>query len=323
MKTNAAAVAALIALSATSAPVARAQDALPPGNVTFVVPFAAGGPADSVARILAEKFGARLKRNYIIENKGGAAGSIAAAQVAKAAPDGRTFLFAVDSIFTVNPHLQRSQGFASDALVPAAQVGEVVLLLAVNPAKVKATNFKSLVAESSGHEISFGSAGIGSPGHLAFEYLKQVSGIKGIHVPYRGAALVIQDLLTGNIDAAFIVSGVLVPHVKAGKLRALAVSAERKVEALPDVPTANAAGIKNFEASFRNFLMAPAKTDPKILAIYEKEILALKDDAKFIDRLKALSTAPVFATGAEAKKVIAREYKRWGEVISSSGLKPK
>ncbi len=323
MKVYASVVAAIVTLLAMGVSGVRAQDALPAGNVTIVVPFAAGGPADSVARILAERFGARLNRRYIIENKGGAAGSIAAVQVAKSAPDGRTFLFAVDSIFTVNPHLQRSQGFARSDLVPAAQVGEVVLLLAVNPSKVKATDFKALVAESGVHEISFGSAGIGSPGHLAFEYLKQVSGIKGVHVPYRGAALVMQDLLTGNIDAAFIVSGVLVPHVKAGKIRALAVSAERKIDALPDVPTANAAGIKNFEASFRNFLMAPAKTDPKILAVYEKEILALEKDAAFIDRLKALSTAPAFGTGAQAAQVIEREYKRWGDVIAASGLKSR
>ncbi|MBM3607451.1 MAG: tripartite tricarboxylate transporter substrate binding protein, partial [Alphaproteobacteria bacterium] len=237
------AAAAGLAMAAT--PGAKAQEALPAGNVTIVVPFAAGGPADTVARILAEHLGKRLGRTYIVENKGGAGGSIAAAFVAKAAPDGKTFLFAVDSIFTVNPHLQKSTGFNAADLVPVAQVGEVVLMLAVNAGKVKAADFKSLVSESATREISFGSAGIGSPGHLAFEYLKQASTIKGVHVPYRGAALALQDLLNGTIDAAFIVSGVLVPHVQAGKLRALAVSANERVAALPDVPTAQAAGIAN------------------------------------------------------------------------------
>lgn len=299
---------------------AQAQGSLPAGNVTIVVPFAAGGPADSVARMIAEKFGARLGRTFIVENKGGAGGNLAAAQVAKSAPDGRTLLFAVDSIFTINPHVYKSQGFNDGDIVPMAQVGEVVLLLAVNAQKVKAKTFKELVAESTTRELSFGSAGNGSPGHLAVEYLKQVSGIKALHVPYRGAVLALQDMLSGNIDASFIVSGVLVPHVQAGKLRALAVSAERRVEELPDVPTAAGAGIQNFEARFVNFLMAPARTDPAIRALYEKEVLALKDDAAFVKRLKALSTAPVFATGAQAQEFITRERARWGKVVAGSGM---
>lgn len=298
----------------------QAQGALPTGNVTIVVPFAAGGPADSVARMVAEKLGARLGRTFIVENKGGAGGNLAAAQVAKSAPDGRTLLFAVDSIFTINPHVYKSQGFNDGDIVPMVQIGEVVLLLAVNAEKVKAKDFKSLVAESMTRELSFGSAGIGSPGHLAVEYLKQVSGIKALHVPYRGAVLALQDMLSGNIDASFIVSGVLVPHVKAGKLRALAVSAERRVDELPDVPTASGAGIKDFEARFVNFLMAPAKTDPAIRALYEKEVLALKDDAAFIKRLKALSTAPMFAPAAQAQEFITRERARWGKVVAGAGM---
>ena len=318
MKQFLAAAGMTLALSLASA--AQAQDALPAGNVTIVVPFAAGGPADTVARILAEHLGKRLSRTYIVENKGGAGGSLAAAYVAKAAPDGKTFLFAVDSIFTVNPHLQKSTGFNANDLVPVAQVGEVVLLLGVNAEKVKATDFKSLVAESAAREISFGSAGIGSPGHLAFEYLKQASGIKGVHVPYRGAALALQDLLNGTIDAAFIVSGVLVPHVNAGKLRALAVSANERVAALPDVPTAQDAGIANFEARFGNFLMASVKTDPKILAVYEKEMLALRADEAFAKRLAAISTAAKITNAAEAKQTLARENARWGKIIAAAGL---
>lgn len=313
-------LAATTGLALATAPAAFAQDALPAGNVTIVVPFAAGGPADTVARILAESLGKRLGRNFIVENKGGAGGSLAAAFVAKAAPDGKTFLFAVDSIFTVNPHLQKAPGFQRSDFTPVAQVGEVVLLLGVNAGKVKATDFKSLVSESASREISFGSAGIGSPGHLAFEYLKQATGIKGVHVPYRGAALAMQDLLNGTIDAAFIVSGVLVPHVKAGKLRALAVSANERVEALPDVPTAQAAGIKDFEARFGNFLMASSKTDPKIMAVYERELLALRSDEAFAKRLAAISTAAKITNGAEAAKSLAREHDRWGKIISAAGL---
>jgi tripartite-type tricarboxylate transporter receptor subunit TctC len=321
MKKFAVALAGAVALLLAHSPAAVAQEpTLPQGPVTILVPFAAGGPADSVARMLAEHLAARLKRNFIVENKGGAGGNLAAAQVAKAAPDGRTLLFAVDSIFTVNPHAYKNQGFGAGDIVPLAQVGEVVLLLAVNARKVAAKDFAELVLESKSRPLSFGSAGVGSPGHLAFEYLRQVSAINGVHVPYRGAALALQDMLAGTIDASFIVSGVLVPHVQAGTLRALAVSGNRRVEELPDVPTAQDAGIKGFEARFVNFLMAPAKIDPAIAALYEREVLAMKEDVAFAKRLQALSTQPVFATGAQAQTFIADARERWGKVVSASGM---
>ncbi|MGE3248014.1 MAG: Bug family tripartite tricarboxylate transporter substrate binding protein [Beijerinckiaceae bacterium] len=312
--------AALAALLVCGVAGAGAQEALPQGTTTIVVPFAAGGPADGVARVLAEHLATRFKRKYIVENKTGAGGSIGAATVARAAPDGQTLLFAVDSILTVNPHLQKRQIFAPEALVPMAQIGETVLLLAVNPEKVKAADFRAMVAESAGKEFSFGSAGVGSPGHLAFEYLKQVSGMKGVHVPYRGAALALQDLLSGNIDATFIVSGVLVPHVRSGKLKALAVSAGQRVEALAEVPTAVQAGIPNFEARFYNFLMAPAATPAPIRATYEKELTALASNSAFLERIKAFSTIPNFASAKTAAEIIVRERDRWGKVIRTAGL---
>lgn len=307
------------ALSAPlAAPGVQAQDnPLPPGNITVVLPFVAGGPIDGVARILTEKLSAKMSRTFVVENRGGAGGDIAAASVAKAPPDGRTWFFTTDSVFTINPHMNPNRTYDPAALKPVAIVGEVVLLLGVNPQKVKARTFPDLVSESAQRELSFGSAGVGSPGHLAFEYLRSVSALKGVHVPYRGAALALQDLVAGQIDASFIVSGVLVPHVKSGALRALAVSANKRVAELPDVPTASEAGIPNFEARFVNVVLAPAATPPAMLGAMEKELLGLAGDPDFTARLRAISTDPVVADGASAAQWISRERERWGKVIAA------
>lgn len=298
---------------------AQAQDnPLPSGTITFVLPFVAGGPLDTVARTVTEKLSAKLSRTFVVENRGGAGGDIAAAGVAKAPGDGRTWLFATDSVFTINPHMNPNRTYDPAALTAVAKVGEVVLLLAVNPQKVQAKNFPELVAASRQRELSFGSAGVGSPGHLAFEYLRAVSELKGVHVPYRGAALALQDLVAGQIDASFIVSGVLVPHVKSGALRALAVSANSRVPELPDVPTASEAGIPNFEARFANILLAPTSISPAMLSFMEKEILTLGADPDFAARLRAISTQPGAAGSAEAAQWISRERERWGKVVAAN-----
>lgn len=313
--------AALCALALLPA-AAQAQDnPLPQGTITFVLPFAAGGPLDSVARVLAEKLGPKISRTIVIENRGGAGGDVAAAAVVRAAPDGKTWFFTTDSALTITPHMSPKRPYDAKGLTPVAKVGEVVLLLAVNAKKVPAKTFPELVAFSKANNLSFGSAGIGSPGHMAFEYLRQVSELKGAHVPYRGAALAIQDLISGNIDGSFIVAGVLVPHVKTGVLRALAVSANRRISALPDVPTSKEAGLGDFEARFANILMAPSRVDPKIAGYMEKQVLAVAAEPDFAKKLAGLSNDAITGDGKEAGEWIAREYARWGKVIAAN--KPK
>ena len=313
----------ILGWSPWASPAAAQTTVIPPGTLTFVLPFAAGGPVDAVARLIGDRVGAKLGRPVIIENKGGAGGDIAAASVVRADPNGLTWFFTVDSVLTINPHINANQGFDPAALTPVAKIGEVVLLLAVNPAKVPVKSYTEMVAFSQTHELSFGSAGNGSPGHLAFEYLRSVSNVKGVHVPYRGAAVALTDLIGGNIDAAFIVSGVLVPHIKAGTLKALAVSANRRVDDLPDVPTAREAGIPDFEARFANLLLAPATTPAPILELMEKTVLEAAQDPEFRAKLKFLSTDPEFAGRGEAAAWITREKERWGKVVKASGASAK
>lgn len=302
--------------------IGQSTNPLPQGNITIVVPLAAGGPADTLARTLAEKLGLRIGRTVLVENKPGAAGNIGAATVSSAPANGSTWLFTVNSVVTVNPHLSKTPGFdATKDLVPAARVGGVSLILAVNAKRVPAKSFSELLEYSKTHPVNFGSAGIGSPGHLAFEYLRMRSGIKGTHVPYRGAALVMNDLLAGQIEAAFVAGGALVTQVKAGTLRALAVSSATRNPQLPDVPTAIEAGVTGFDAVFSNYLLAPAATRPAVLdfmAAQVKDVMTLPDVK---ERINALFMEPGFAGPAESQTRIVKDREKWGKVVDATGMK--
>ena len=300
----------------------RAQsDPLPPGNVTLIVPLAAGGPTDALARVIADKLGARLDRTVVVENKGGAGGNIGAAAVARAEPNGLTWLFTIDSVLTINPHLYASQGFDPQKdLVPVSVVGQFTLMLAIN-AKVPARTWPELVAFSRTRSLNFGSAGFGTPPHLAFEYLKSVSKIEAAHVPFRGAAPAMTELLAGNVDASFLVSGAVIEHVRSGALHALAVSSPRRLPSMPDVPTAIEAGIHDFEAQFANVLLVPARTPETVrrhLAAEISRVLQLPDVRA---RFAALATEPLGDSGEDAVARIAREHARWGKVVKDASIK--
>lgn len=293
---------------------------LPQGSITLIVPLAAGGPADAIARVLANGLGPKLSRSIVVENRPGAGGNIGAAAVAKATPDGATWLFTVDSVFTVNPSLYKSQGFDPDAdLAPIAQVGKVTLMLAVN-SKVPVTTWKELLEFGNKSELNFGSAGIGSPGHLAFEYLKVVGQMRAAHVPFRGAAPVLNELIAGNIQAAFVVSGVMTDHVKAGTLRALAVSSRQRLSGFPSVPTAIEAAIKDFEATFSNLLLASAKAAPALRALIGKEVEAVLRQPDVIKRFEGLSTEPSYGGEEVARDLIKRERARWQTIVKAAGI---
>lgn len=313
-----------IALSSLAhLPLAHAQGAgpLPPGNITLVVPFAAGGPIDVVARLLSDKAGARTGRTIVVENRTGAAGNVGAASVARAEPNGLTWLLSVDSLWTVNPHMGAAPNFDLDKdLTPVGQLGQVILMLAVNP-KLPATTWPEVVARSKEKSLNFGSAGIGSPGHLALEYLKQNAPLDAVHVPFRGAAQALTELISGNIDGAFIVAGVMLDYVKAGQVRALAVSSGQRMAQFPDVPTAIEIGIAGFEARFSNILAVPARTPEPVRAFLAAELKAFVALDEVKAKLAAIGTEPLGSGEAEALAWIAQERERWGKVVRTAGLK--
>ena len=300
---------------------AQSTTPLPPGNVTLVVPFVAGGPVDVVARLLADKVGTRHGRTVVVENRAGAAGNVGASAVSRAEPNGLTWLLSVDSLWTVNPHLGAATNFDLDkGLVPVGQLGQVILMLAVNP-KTPATTWSELLAYSATRSLNFGSAGIGSPGHLALEYLKTSAPFDAVHVPFRGAAQALTELLAGNIDGAFIVAGVMLDYVQAGKVRPLAISAAPRLPQFPDVPTASEAGIAGFEARFSNIMAVPAGTPEAVRAFVLAEMQAFlaMDDVKL--RFAAIGTEPLGTSEAETRAWIAGERERWRKVVAARGLK--
>jgi tripartite-type tricarboxylate transporter receptor subunit TctC len=313
----------VLAAIAVATGAAEAQNAgpLPPGNVTLLVAFPPGGPLDVVARLFADKVSQRTGRTVVVENRPGAAGNIGAGALARAEPNGLTWLASVDSLWTVNPHLGAATSFDVDKdIAVVGQIGQVILMLAVHP-KVEAKSWAELLALSKKRSLNFGSAGIGSPGHLALEYLKTVAPLDAAHVPFRGAAPATTELLAGNIDGAFIVAGVMLDHVQAGKVRPLAVSDTKRVAQFPDVPTAKEAGLGDFVARFSNILAVPGKTPEPVRAFLGAEIkavLAMEDVQK---RFRAIGTEMLGTGEAETRAWIAQERERWGKVVKARGLK--
>jgi len=315
----------LCAVAAQFSVPARAQGSrdLPSSTVTVVVPLAAGGPADVMARLIAQKLSPRIDRTVVVDNKPGAGGNIGAAYVAKAKPDGLTWLYTIDTVLTVNPHIYASQGFDPvKSFVPAGRFGHNLLILAVNAAKVPAKTFADLLAFSRKSPVNFGSAGVGSPGHLAFESLRMRTGINGNHIPYRGANPVMNDLVAGNIEAAFITAGALLPYIEKGDLRGLATSANARIPAIPTIPSADEAGIKGFELRVGNYLLAPAGTDAKLVEEIGSHLKAIIEMPDVRERLATLSVEPVFTGPEEAAQRLVDDRKKMGEITAAVGMKP-
>ena len=313
---------ATLACGAASAAAQEPTNPLPQGVVTFVVPLAAGGPLDASARMFGERLGVRINRSIVVENKAGAGGNIGASYVARAKPDGLTWLYTIDSVLTVNPHIYDAQGFDPQKdLIPAGRIGHNLLVLGVNTRNVPSKTFAELLELSKKRPISFASAGIGAPGHLAFEYLRLATGLKGDHVPYRGAAPALQDLIGGSVDAAFVTGGVILPHTASGALRALATSGAERSSQLPDVPTADEAGIRGFEARFGNYLMISAGSDPEIRKFMAHHVSEIMKDPDVKIKMLSLATEPVFGDEADSISRIAADREKWGKVIAASGVK--
>jgi tripartite-type tricarboxylate transporter receptor subunit TctC len=311
----------VLVAAVAAVPAVAQTNPLPISNFTITVPLAAGGPADVVARAIGQQLSKRIDRTVLIENKTGAGGNIGAAAIAKATPDGLNWLFTVDSVFTSNPHVYRAQGFDPDKdLVPVSGVGWVVLLLAVNAKKVPAKTWQELVEYSKASRVNCGSGGIGSPGHLAVAYLQLVSALQCTHVPYRGAAPVMQDLLRGNVEAAFVTSGALIPHVKSGVLRALAVSTNERVRALPNVPGAAEAGIKDFDARFATMIFTQPNVPAQIRQYVGGHVREIVKSPELHVIFDAMSIEPYPINGNQAQALIAKERERWGRVINASGV---
>ncbi|KRD55493.1 LacI family transcriptional regulator [Acidovorax sp. Root275] len=309
----------LIAACALATGLAHA--AYPDRPITIVVPYAPGGAADAVARVLATRLGAKLGASVIVDNKAGASGTIGASYVAKANADGYTVLYDATP-YSINPHLFPKMPYAANALQPLSLV-----LLAPNVLIVKTDspikNIGDLVAKAKAApgKLNFASGGSGTVQRLAAELLRQQLNLDMVHVPYKSGGPAITDVMAGQVDFMFGTVAATYPHVSGGKLRALAVSAPERSRRLPDVPTVAETVIPGYEAYEWNGLFLPAGTPEPIAAKLREAVQEVMKEDELKQRLADMGAQPVGSTPAEFAAFLKKEDAKWGEVVRKGNIK--
>ncbi len=294
----------------------------PTRPVTLVVPFPPGGGTDTGARIVAQKLTAKWGQQVVVENKGGAAGAIGADMVAKAKADGYTILMGNIGTQAINPSLYKKLPYDPDkAFAPISLVAELPLAMMVNP-QVPARDAKEFIAlaKAKPGQLSYSSSGAGGAPHLAAEMFKLATGSFIVHVPYRGGGPAVQDLIAGHVQLSFMTVFEASGHVKAGKLRALAVTSRQRVSALPDVPTLAEAAVPGFDSISWIGLLAPTGTPKDIvekIAADVREVVA-SEDVK--GRLVELGAIPATSTPAQFTALIEKDRTRYAKIIAERGI---
>jgi len=317
----AAAAAALLPASRATA----AQQAYPSKPIRMVIPFTPGGSTDVLGRAIGIELGHAWHQPVVVDNLPGAGGSIGADKVAKSPADGYTLLMGHIGTLAINPSLYPRLDYDPvRSFAPVAWVARVPNVLVVH-ASVPARTLAELVALAKAQpgKLAFGSGGNGSAAHIATEYLKLQTGASFLHVPYRGTAPAVTDLLAGQLQLLFTGAPALLPHIKAGKLRALAVSSPHRIALLPDVPTVAESGVpgtKDFEADQWYGVVAPAGTPADIVAMLNRQINQSLNSAEVKARLNAEGAEPTPSTPQVFGQLIASEMKRWDRVIKSAHI---
>jgi tripartite-type tricarboxylate transporter receptor subunit TctC len=289
----------------------------PTRPVTVIVGFSAGGPTDVVARMLAEQLTTKLGQTFLIDNRAGANGGVAAQQTRAAAPDGYTLMIGSSGTLSITPGLRISMPYdVARDFTPIALVASYPYFLVV-PTQSPATDVPDLIrrARSAAAPMSFASAGTGSVNHLAGEWFKSASGFEATHVPYKGDSASMTDLMAGRVDFAFISGAAASSQVRAGKLRALAVASEAPGRGGPGVPTMIEAGVPGFSAEPWNGLMGPAGMPPEVVAKLNAAVNEIMQRPDMKVRLLALEQYPMTGSPAAFAGHIASQTKRWGEII--------
>ncbi|MGE8566026.1 Tripartite tricarboxylate transporter family receptor [compost metagenome] len=317
-KTYIAALAATIGL--TSALGTAHAAGYPEQPITMVVPYSAGGGADNAARIIAQGMTEVAGQSVVIENKGGASGAIGAAYVARAKPDGYTVLFDA-SAFAINPALRKLPYDVKKDFVPVSQAVSVPNILVAAPGSAF-NNLPDFItaARANPGRYTFASYGPGSLAQMAAELLKKDAGIDVVHVPYKGGAPAIVDVMGGQVDVYFANAASSLNYVSGGKLKALAVSSAKRMPELPNVATVGEAGIKDFDVAEWNGLFLPAGTDPAVVAKLQdlvQKALARPDTR---EKLAKLGLTPVGSSAADFAKFVDAEQVRWAEVVKANNI---
>lgn len=314
--------ASAIGLSAAVSPL-QAQSNWPSKPIRFVVPFAPGGTSEIVARSVAAELTKQLGQNVFVENKPGGAGTIAMAEVAKATPDGHTIILGHVGTLAVNPYMLKNQPYdVNKDFIAVTLLAKVPNVFVVN-ADVPAKNFREFVAYVKKHpgELNYGSAGNGSAGHLAMEYLKLVTGMFITHIPYRGTGPQLTDLLSGRTQASSAGLPALAAHIKSGKLRAIAVGTQQRISHLPDVPTVAEMGFKDFETSQWYGILVPAGTPAEIVKRLQEESLKALRSSAITERFANDNAIGGGGPSSEFAAFIGHEQGVWSDIVKRAQIK--
>jgi tripartite-type tricarboxylate transporter receptor subunit TctC len=300
---------------------ANAQDAWPARPIRFILPFPPGGGTDILGRLIAERLSASLGQPVVAENRGGAGGNVGTEAAAKSAPDGYTIVLVAPSL-AISPTLYTKINYDPvKDFAPVSLVATVPNVMVTQPSLPGQLMEFIAFAKSKPGALNFGSGGAGTSNHLAGELFNLVTGAKLVHVPYKGVNLAMQDVLAGNVHLVFIGIPAAVPHIKAGKLRALALVAPQRSSALPDVPTVAEAGLGEFEVTTWYGVLAPAGTPKNIIIRLNSELVKIMHSPELKEKLAATGTEPLTSTPEEFAAYIQREITKWGEVIRKAGVK--
>lgn len=305
------------------APLACLAQAYPTKPIRLIVPFPPGGVADLIARPVAEKISVSLGQPVIIENRGGATGTIGAAYVANSAPDGYTLLFGTTNEIAMSPTLYKALPYdPTKAFAPVMPVAEFPNVLVVGPT-VAAKSFAELVtlARAKPKGLAFASSGEGSTNHLTAELFKTQANADILHIPYKGGGPALVDLTGGHVDAMFATLPSAVALIKGGKLRALAVTGERRSSALPDVPTAKESGMPGLVVTTWNGVLAPAGTPPAVIDRLYQALQQAVADPDLKQKLAAVGAETMTSSPQAFADTIRKDFDRWSGVIKQAGIK--
>jgi tripartite-type tricarboxylate transporter receptor subunit TctC len=300
---------------------AQVLDPYPSKPLRFILPFPPGGPTDILGRLIGERLASSLGQPVIVENRGGAGGNVGAEAAAKSAPDGYTLVLVAPSL-AISPSLYSKLNY--DPLrdfAPVSLVATVPNVIVTQPALASTLQEFIALAKTKPGGMNFGSGGSGTSNHLAGELFNIVTGTKLVHVPYKGVNLAMNDVLAGAIHLVVIGVPAAGPHIKSGRLRALAVIAPQRLPALPEVPTVAEAGLPDFDVTTWYGVLAPAGTPRPVVARLNGELVKILYSADMKDKLNALGTDPVTSTPEEFAAYLRQETAKWAEVVRKAGLK--
>ncbi|MFM0512175.1 Bug family tripartite tricarboxylate transporter substrate binding protein [Paraburkholderia sp. RL17-373-BIF-A] len=310
---------ALTALAGCVAP--PAHSAYPDRPITLIVPFSAGGTVDSVARLLAVQMGAELKTSVVVENAPGAGGTIATQRVARSKPDGLTLLFATPN-HTINPAILHNLPFDTERdFAPISLAAQIPELLIAN-SKQPYSDFKGFVAYAKTHpgQLNYGSAGIGTLPHVTMELLLQKLGIKVTHIPYKGAAPAMNDLLGGQVAIKMDTIVTSLPQINAGRLKPLALASAKRSPLLPDVPTLAECGVAGYEGTLWMGILAPKGTPASVVDTVNQAIVQSLKRSALLKQFSVYGVEPVGSTPAAFQSQISFELKQWNAVVQRANI---